>query len=248
MKKFTVYIILVLIFSALKIEAQTSNEDIGQSIIENEITEMLPPLRNLQDSAEMNSPLLKMYDSDIIIQEMKVKLERREWMDYLGFEASVKYGLFDNLLIVEDLGLTESQTNTSEQMRYTLGVLFRIPLSAFADNNNISIAREEKEKLKLKKENTLKELRQLVIIQYYNIVKAHKKMDIYSQDVEVYRVQMIRAEKDYENRQIEVSEFARLHDLSSQALANLEESKAEFAAALQILQETVGVKIKLNTK
>lgn len=248
MKKFTVYIILVLIFSALKIEAQTSNEDIGQSIIENEITEMLPPLRNLQDSAEMNSPLLKMYDSDIIIQEMKVKLERREWMDYLGFEASVKYGLFDNLLIVEDLGLTESQTNTSEQMRYTLGVLFRIPLSAFADNNNISIAREEKEKLKLKKENTLKELRQLVIIQYYNIVKAHKKMAIYSQDVEVYRVQMIRAEKDYENRQIEVSEFARLHDLSSQALANLEESKAEFAAALQILQETVGVKIKLNTK
>lgn len=248
MKKFTVYIISVLIFSALKIEAQTSNEDIGQSIIENEITEMLPPLRNLQDSAEMNSPLLKMYDSDIIIQEMKVKLERREWMDYLGFEASVKYGLFDNLLIVEDLGLTESQTNTSEQMRYTLGVLFRIPLSAFADNNNISIAREEKEKLKLKKENTLKELRQLVIIQYYNIVKAHKKMVIYSQDVEVYRVQMIRAEKDYENRQIEVSEFARLHDLSSQALANLEESKAEFAAALQILQETVGVKIKLNTK
>lgn len=248
MKKFTVYIILVLIFSALKIEAQTSNEDIGQSIIENEITEMLPPLRNLQDSAEMNSPLLKMYDSDIIIQEMKVKLERREWMDYLGFEASVKYGLFDNLLIVEDLGLTESQTNTSEQMRYTLGVLFRIPLSAFADNNNISIAREEKEKLKLKKENTLKELRQLVIIQYYNIVKAHKKMAIYSQDVEVYRVQMIRAEKDYEIRQIEVSEFARLHDLSSQALANLEESKAEFAAALQILQETVGVKIKLNTK
>lgn len=248
MKKFTVYIISVLIFSALKIEAQTSNEDIGQSIIENEIMEMLPPLRNLQDSAEMNSPLLKMYDSDIIIQEMKVKLERREWMDYLGFEASVKYGLFDNLLIVEDLGLTESQTNTSEQMRYTLGVLFRIPLSAFADNNNISIAREEKEKLKLKKENTLKELRQLVIIQYYNIVKAHKKMAIYSQDVEVYRVQMIRAEKDYENRQIEVSEFARLHDLSSQALANLEESKAEFATALQILQETVGVKIKLNTK
>ena len=73
-------------------------------------------------------------------------------------------------------------------------------------------------------------------------------MSIYSQDVEVYSVQMIRAEKDYENRQIEVSEFARLHDLSSRALANLEESKAEFATALQILQETVGVKIKLNTK
>lgn len=248
MNRLIIYIISALIFSGLKINAQNNNEVIGQSIIEQEITDMLPPLRNLQDSAELYSPLLKMYDSDIIIQEMKVKLEKREWMDYLGFEASVKYGLFDNLLIVEDLGLTESQTNTSEQMRYTLGVLFRIPLSAFADNSNISIAKEEKEKLRFKKEQTLKELRQLVIIQYYNIVKAHKKMSIFSQDVEVYRVQMIRAEKDYENRQIEVSEFARLHDLSSKAMSNLEESKAEFATALQILQETVGVKIKLNTK
>lgn len=248
MNRFIIYVISVLIFSGLKIDAQNTDETTGKSIIENDITEMLPPLRSLQEAAELNSPLLKMYDSDIIIQEMKVKLEKREWMQYLGFEASVKYGLFDNLLIVEDLGLTESHTNTSEQMRYTLGVLFRIPLSAFADNNNISIAREEKEKLRLKKEQTLKELRQLVIIQYYNIVKAHKKMSIYSQDAEVYRVQMIRAEKDYENRNIEVSEFARLHDLSSKAESNLEESKAEFAAALQILQETVGVKIKLNTK
>ncbi|HCE56851.1 MAG TPA: hypothetical protein DER09_03390 [Prolixibacteraceae bacterium] len=247
MSRLLTYTLFGLILISAKVGAQTGNDIIGHTLAENDITEALPPLRDLQDSAELYSPLLKMYDSEIIIQELKVKLEKREWMDYLGFEASMKYGLFDNLLIVEDLGIVDSQTNTTEQMRYTFGVLFKIPLSGFAENNNVLIAREETEKLRLKKEQTVKELRQLVIVQYYNVVKAHKKMVINTGDVEIYRVQTLRAEKDFENRLIDVSEYSRLHDLSSRASVALEESKIEFITALQILQETVGVKIKLKT-
>ena len=68
MSRLITYILLGLILISSKVGAQTGNDIIGQTLAKNDITEMLPPLRDLQDSAELYSPLLKMYDSEIIIQ------------------------------------------------------------------------------------------------------------------------------------------------------------------------------------
>jgi outer membrane protein TolC len=227
--------------------AQSYDEIISFSLEKNSIRQYLPPLENLLDSAEKNSPLLKMYDSDIVIKELTIKSQKREWMKNMGLEAGIKYGLFDNLILRQDMGIEDLATSTTEQTRYNIGFSLRIPLAMIADKSELKMAREEKNKLIYEKANSLNELRKLIIVQYNNILKAHKKMIINTQQVESFRIQVMRADKEFENGIINSAEYARLSNMFSNALLELEESKLEFMAAIQLIQESVGINITLKT-
>ena len=237
--------LLLLLLTSQVIWGQGFNDVIEKSLQENDISKQLPPISELQDSAVIHSPLLKIYDSDIVIQKLKIKSEKREWMHSLGFEAGAKYGLFDNLILKEDLGIQDVATSTTEQTRYNLGFFLKIPLSSIYDKSNIRIAKEEVDKLRYQKQESVLELRQL-IVQYNNVIRAHKNLIIRTSDVESYKVQMLRADKDLENGLINIAEYARLRDMLSRATLGLEDSKVEFITALQLLQETVGIRIILN--
>lgn len=239
-------LLFIPLFAFMQVNGQSLNEIIDKNLTDNDITNQLPTLQQLQDSAVKHSPLLKIIDSDMVIQQLKIKSEKREWMRSLGFEAGAKYGMFDNLILTEDLGYQDLATSTTEQTRYNLGVYLRIPISSIIDNSNIKLATEEKNRLRYEKANSIKELRQLIIIQYNNIVKAHKGVVIRTAHVESYQVQMLRAEKDYENGVINIAEYARLQDVTLRAQLALEESKVELLTALQLLQETVGIKLSFK--
>lgn len=225
---------------------QGISNGVDKSIAEKDIISMLPPLKNLFDSAAIYSPLLKVYDSDIVINELKVQLEKREWMDRLSFEAGVKFGMFDNLVLTEDLGFEDLNASTTQQTRYNVGVLLKLPLSSVLNGKNIEIAKMEAKKLRYEKEETLAELRKLIIVQYYNIVKAHNKLGIKIKDAESYKVQVLRAERDFENGMINIAEYTRLLNMQSSTNLSVEDAKVEFIMAIQILKETIGTEIKLK--
>jgi outer membrane protein TolC len=239
-------LIVFVLFMPFMLAAQTYDELIANTMSGKDITERLPPLATLQVQAEINSPLLKIHDANLVINQLKVNSEKREWMRSLGFEAGAKYGLFDNLILKEDLGIDEVITNTTEQTRYNIGVYLKIPISSIIDKSGVKLATAERDRVYLQKESTLKELRQLVIVQYGNVAKAYRNMLVYNNSVEVYRVQMVRAEKDFNNGIISVDEFARLNDMLARTVINLEESKIEFFTALKLMEETVGVPINLK--
>jgi outer membrane protein TolC len=144
------------------------------------------------------------------------------------------------------LGVEDPAISTTEQTRYNLGIFLKIPLSSIADKSKVKLASVEADLVLLEKESTLKELRQLVIVQYGNLVKAYRNIVILNNSVEVYRIQMIRAEKDFTNGKLTVDEYARLNDMLSRATANLEDTKVEYFVALKLLEETVGVNIKIG--
>lgn len=227
-------------------EAQNGFDYLNSELEKDGIQNLIPSLEALLDSAERHSPLLKVYDSEIVIQQLKIKSEKREWMESLGFQAGARYGLFDNLILKETLDIEDLAVSTTEQTRYDIGIFLKIPLSSIADKSNIQIAKEEGNRLKFQKLNTLSELRKLVIIQYNNVIKAQKKLLINSQQVETYKIQMIRAEKDYENGIIDIAEFSRLNNLYTTALINREDTKVEFITALQLLRETTATNIHLK--
>lgn len=239
-------IFFLLLFFHFNVRGQTYDELISNTISGKDITERLPALATLQAQAEENSPLLKIHDANLVINQLKVNSEKREWMRNLGFEAGAKYGLFDNLIVTGDLGVEDPAISTTEQTRYNLGIFLKIPLSSIADKSKVKLASVEADLVLLEKESTLKELRQLVIVQYGNLVKAYRNIVILNNSVEVYRVQMIRAEKDFTNGKLTVDEYARLNDMLSRATANLEDTKVEYFVALKLLEETVGVKIKIG--
>lgn len=240
------FLLFLLIFCPSILKGQTYDELITNTLSGKDITDQLPPLATLQAQAEENSPLLKMHDANLVINQMKVNSEKREWMRSLGFEAGAKYGLFDNLIVTGDLGINDAATNTTEQTRYNFGIFLKIPISSIIDKSRVDLAVAERDRVHLEKEATLKELRQLVILQYGNVVKAYRNIVILNNSVEVYRVQMVRAEKDFTNGKITVDEFARLNDMLSRTTANLEDAKVEYFVAFKLLEETVGVKIKIG--
>lgn len=226
--------------------SQTYDELIANTASGVDISYRLPPLDELQGQAIDNSPVFKMLDADVAIGEYKVKEEKREWMASMGVESGARYGLFDNLVITQDLGLAESSTATTEQMRYHLGAYIKIPISAIIDNSNVKTAKAEKDKLRYQREARIQELRQIIIIRYNNVIREHRGMVIKTNAVENYRVQRLRAEEDFKNGIINIDEYARLEDMLTKAVLSLEESKLDFMTAFQILEETVGVKINLK--
>lgn len=244
-QKISIVIVLCFIFMGHTM-AQTYDELITNTISGKDISKRLPPIADLQAAAIDKSPLLKIHDADIVINQLKVKSLKRDWMRSLGFEAGAKYGLFDNLIVTGDLGLDEVATNTTEQTRYNLGLFLKIPLSSFVDKSGVQIAKAELDKLNYERESTVLELRQLVIVQYNNLIKAYRNMVVQNNAVETYRVQMFRAEKDFTNGNITVADYARLNDMLSRAVMNLEDIKLEYLTALQLLQEVVGIEIKLE--
>lgn len=211
-----------------------------------DIIKMLPPLRDLIDSAERNSPLLKLIEADVVIQRLKTVSLKREWMRNIGFEASVRYGygLLDNFVLSQNFGNDLYYQNI--ETRYNIGVFLKIPLSNIYDRSSIKISIKEQEKANYQLEKTLNELRQLIIVQYNNVVKAHRSLSLRTESLALYQIQAERAEKDYLNGQISISEYARLKEMLTGSLMNLEENKIEFLTALQLLQEAVGVKIELK--
>ncbi len=229
-----------------QVYAQTYDEllmDVANGI---DISERLPPLAELQALAEKNSPYIKMLETDIKMGEAAIKKEKREWLHWVGLEGGIRYGKFDNLVITQDLGLEESNTETTEQTRYNVGGYVRIPLSSIIDRSNVIIAKMDKERAVYQKEVHSKEFRQLVITQYYNVIKEYRGMIIKSNAVENYRVQNVRAKEDFENGIIAVDEYARLEDMLSKAVYDLEDAKLSYAAAYNILEETIGTKIELK--
>lgn len=245
MKHKTLLIIPIFIVSFTAV-AQTNNEIIHTSNSEISIEDRLPSISELQEKAIKNSPIIKFYNAEVDVREFQIISEKRQWMRNMGVEGGAKYGLFDNLILTQDLGADELTTAKTEQTRYYFGAFVKIPLSSFADKSNVNAAKSEAQKMRYQKQQSAQELKKLVITQYYDVVRAHWNLLIKTNAVESYRVQMLRTKMDFENGQITVSEYTRLNDMLLESIISLEETKIDYQAAFYLLEETVGEKIELK--
>lgn len=237
---------ITVVLFAENIFAQSAVQFSNDSIAKVDITEQLPPLAELQEIAVENSPVSKMLDADIRVGASKVNEEKRLWMKSLGIEGSARYGIFDNLYLADDYSSIESMLATTKESRFYIGGYVKMPISDIIDRSNIKTAIAEKERLQYQKQARIIELRQLVIIQYNELIKAYRKVQINTNAAETHRLQMLRAEIDFNNGKINVAEYARLDNMLSKTLLELEDAKLDYATAFQVLEETVGIKIKLN--
>jgi outer membrane protein TolC len=238
-------VLFVLLLMRLSVSSQSYSELISQSLEQNDITRLLPALQTLIDSAILHSPVLKIGQSDMVIRKLRVLSENREWTRNIGFEAGIRYGLFDNLILKEQAGVEILQGSTSTQTRYNVGVFVKVPVSILIDRSNVKIAKEEEKQALYSLEQSMIAVRQAVILQYFDLIKMHKAMIIKNETVETYRVQMFRAEQDFINGLIGIAEYTRLKNMFTQAILDFEETKIDYLVAYQLLQEIVGISIEI---
>lgn len=226
--------------------SQSINDFVNAGLEANDISKLLPPLDSLTEKAKLNSPRLKFFDADHEYWDGNVELEKKAWLNNINVEANYGYGIFDNLSNEQLLGdVTAGQTLfTTEQNRYTVGASIKLPLaSVFNRNRKIQNAQAEADKSKYQKDYAIWELEQLIFRQYNDLIKAHRLFFISNSVVETYKVQSVRAEKDFANGIINVTEYTRLQQMLNQGISAFESQRAEFLIALKSLEGTVGIKI-----
>jgi len=214
---------------------QSINDFVERGLEQNDISKRLPKLDSLITIAKKNSPRLKFFDADYEYWDGQVVLAKRSWFRNINLDAGYAYGIFDNLSNQQIAGDPGSQTLFStEQSRYT-------PLSTILNRKReVRNARAEADKSKYQKEYAVWELEQLIVKQYNDLIKAHRLLFISNSIVETYKVQSVRAEKDFLNGAINVTEYTRLQQMLNQA--------AEFLIGLKALEGTVGIEIKFDNE
>jgi outer membrane protein TolC len=244
MRKSFLFICVIHFILVLPLCAQQPDDFILKSLTENDISNSLPSVTELMVLAEENSPLLKYYQSEVVITELRTKLEKSDWMKNFSFDSDLRYGIFDNLIINQALGLDANTVSSTKQTRYSFGVSMKMPLSAISNRKkSIQIAKNETEKAIFQRQAAIKELHDLIIVQYNNLLKSHRLMIISNQSREMFNIQSIQAEKEFINGMIPISEYARLQEMNSKAVENFENNKSSFLTAFMLLQETIGVKL-----
>ncbi len=249
MKKYIlkiVFVAFVLSYSVCS-RGQAGFDEIDAELSMHNLQNEFLPLDQLLDSAEVHSPLLKMIDADIIIQDLKVKSEKKDWLSYFSLTGTAQYGMFDNLIINQDLGEDYLGSTSTKQSRYSVGLAVKLPFSSLFDKVNRDVALKEKVKLNYQRNNTITELRKLVINQYGNLLRAHSKLVIKTSELETVKLQMLDTEVNYRNGKIQLSEYTKQKGALLQLQLELEEVRIEHTVALHLLQETIGINVNLKT-
>jgi|AntRauTorckE5430_2_1112549.scaffolds.fasta_scaffold03959_4 outer membrane protein TolC len=225
--------------------AQSQSAFLERSLASNDITQRLPSLDTLLKAAERYSPLLKEHDANIALTQIEEQMQRRDWMRYLGVNVGWSYGQFDALTVNPDAAVGVA-TTTSSQNRYTLGAFFKMPLFAVINRGNaIQQTQIAQEQAHYRRQFDAIEVRKLVIIQYQDLVRAHRLLLISNNSFETIKLQAERTEREFVDGLINVSEYSRIYDMLINATEALETRKITFVTAYLLLEETMGMKLNL---
>ncbi|MEL6974079.1 MAG: TolC family protein [Bacteroidota bacterium] len=239
--------ILLIFFFVQGVSAQSITAFIEKGLEENDISKKLPPLDTLIQMAKDFSPFIKVTVSEQQYRDGVVSAEQRAWLEYINLEAGYNYGIFDNLSNQQIAGDPQSQTLFStEQSRYTVGVSIRLPLSAIINRRaRILSAKGEAEKARFETQVAEVELEQRVQYLYNTVLKNHRMYYVSNSILDGYRVQSLRAEKDFSSGVINITEYTRLQQMLNQATMSLELHRSEFIASVMALENIIGAELDI---
>ncbi|MEI8112102.1 MAG: TolC family protein [Bacteroidia bacterium] len=212
------------------------------------IETMLPPLETIIDSAIANNPFVRFREMDIKVNEHKLQTDKIVWTKDLGVQTDIRYGTFNNFSTNTAEGQTPATlASLSSQFNYGVGAYLKVPIYDFVNRKNqINQSKAEIEKAISMAEVQRNEVRQLVIRQYNDVILKQRLLRNKSKYIETARVNMLMAEKEFQNGVIPLGEYTRISDIASRAESELESAKSDFTTAYMILEELVGIKFKLK--
>lgn len=213
----------------------------------NEISDFIPPLEQLIDSAIAHNPFIRFRDLQLIVNRSKIKTSSREWTRSLGIQSDVRYGTFDNF----STNLTSGQNpvtfgTTRTEVKWGYAAYLNIPLYNFINRRNqINMARAELDQAESMARVQRDELRQIVIQQYNDLILQQRLLRIKSKQLETSRINMMMTEKEFATGVIPVSEYARISEIATRAETDYEISRMDFLTSYMILEEIVKMKFNL---
>lgn len=241
-------IIILSFFICWKTAGQepTKSSSVFNPII-NDISERLPTLQALIDSAIRYSPLIKLHDANISLNKKNILTEKRDWTSNLGMDANIRYGSVDNVVLSQTSTETADLISTTINTRYSTGLYIKLPLFDFVNRSNeIAIAKLEFEQAFQQKEQQIIELKKSIIVQYNDLLLKQKLLHLYNSNKETSELQLEMAENQFKNGRIELSDLARIQEAHTKAISSFETIKTEFIIAYYLLEEMTGINFNVK--
>jgi outer membrane protein TolC len=241
-------VVLLTCFSVANGQSKKSDDVIYFNPITDNITDRLPPLRVLVDSASFNSPSAKYEDLKATYYSYEQVSAAREWLEYLSINLDAVVGRWDYR--DKDEFSRSDRYYLSESYRTTFAGMFyiRMPLGALFDRRN-RINKQKKwiEISLVQKEINLRYLQERVIIVYNDLVEAQSLIRIYNDYQTFTMMQMTMAQNEFLNGEISTAEYTRLKEIQTSGATRFQQAIANFNKNYQTLEVITGMNFNLIT-
>jgi len=255
----TIFLLIIISFANFSVDAQVTtveqqNRQQRFNPLTSNVQEVLPPLSVLLDSAVVHAAQVNYEELHAMRNRYEIKRARLEWTQYFGINLDGSLGNWINKdtylngynpAPYQTIILTPPNIN-SNRWDYAISVWVRFPLSSILKRKNeIMIGKKEVEMSLALRDQRANEAR-LETIRYFNsMLQAQSKMKISNEYQEYTRVQMLMADLQFQNKEIEIAEYARLKEIQIRGANDFEQYKSEFSMNYQLLEETTGMKFNL---
>ena len=220
-----------------------------------DITQMVPPMSVLLDSAYAHDPALKFAQIQYRIDKGNLKTNKAQWTQNLGLQANVGYGTFDYLYnnnIGNSIpGQSQQQTITTKQneTQYGVGGFLRVPIYDLVNHRNqIRIAKDVMQQAQTLSETRKNEIQELVIKQYNDMVVKQRVLKIKSKYLETSRINMEMAEKAFVKGTISLDDYSRVSDIGSHTETDFETAKMDFISSYMIMEVMTGLNFNISNE
>lgn len=242
MKTYTSFILLLLLSFSTNAQQDSTTlkniQDFNPQI--HSLSQFLPSLEVILDSALVKSPMIKFWDADMKIQDYKMKSAKINWSRSINLESDLRYGSINNIYI----GTGTTQITTTDASRWGVGISLKLPIYEFFNlKNSMNLIAKEKEQSSYKREEIIMLLKKEIIMHYYELIFKEQSLKIRNANSQNTALQLQMAELDFKNGAIPVTELVRLSQQHAVNQFEYEKEKRDFIQELLILQEYIGYRL-----
>jgi outer membrane protein TolC len=215
-----------------------------------DITQLVPPLGTLLDSAYAHDPALKFARLQYDIDKGNLHSSQAQWTQDIGLQANGGYGTFD-YLYNNTIGGQTQQTTTLQQneTQYGVGGFIRLPLYDLVNRKNqIKIAKAVVQQAETLTETRKNEIRELVIKQYNDMIEKQQLLKIKSKYLETSRINTQMAEKGFVKGTISLDDYSRVSEIGSQTESDFETAKSDFINSYMIMEVMTGISFNITNE
>jgi outer membrane protein TolC len=231
---------LVAIFS-LNFACIGQNSNYQQDLYsDDDLEEQLPPLEKLIEIALQNSPLMKYNDLVIEQGQKEIKLEKRAWQNHIGLLGNYTQG--DQIFL---LGPPDNNGGYSSSLNgYRFGLNILIPISTFTmRKTRIQISELQVDQAETQKLEVERQVKNQVILEYYQLVSAYRVMKIKSGSRESAVLQGKMAEKYFSEGTISLEDYSNVDQAGANSEVDFELSKTEYLTKYKQFEQLIGVSL-----
>ena len=203
----------------------------------------LLPLDSILELAVKNSPGIKFQKDLIQSAQAQLEFTKDEWTsNIVGF---VNYTAGNQTIVTNDNQPAGSLSQSNINNGFKVGIQVNLPLYEFighrAKNN---LYKYELNSTIDKRDQSIQELRTVVIQAYYNLFYTNNLLTIRSEAKQSAINEYAIAQKQFRDGTIDISELSRIETFQVNASAEYEDAKRQFSTAFSQIEPLVGVPVK----